>query len=69
MDVMSKTEIEIAVPPSMAPLMERHRTRAAEAVTELIADCETDDECLGALAVLALILMNTVDAIRSKSQN
>jgi len=60
-----KTIAQIVVPPAVAPYMERHGQRATEAITAYLTSCPTVDEKLGALGVLAQVLLHMGDAIQA----
>ena len=60
-----KTIAEIRVPPEVAPFMERHGKRATETVTKYLATCGTLDEKLGALGVLAQVLLAYGDSLQA----
>jgi hypothetical protein len=57
--------VEIRVPPEVAPFMERHGQRAAQTITRFLAACPTLDEKLGALGVLAQLVLATGDSLRA----
>lgn len=62
---MMEIEVEIRVPAEMAPLMGRHGGRAAEVITDYLAQCRTNAERLGALGVLGHVLAAYGDALVS----
>ena len=60
-----KTIAEIRVSPAVAPFMERHGQRATSAVTAYLATCKNIDEKLGALGVLAQVLLAYGDSLQA----
>lgn len=61
-----KSITEIKVPAEVAPFMEHHGKRATDAITKYLSACPTLDEKLGALGVLAHILLAYGDALQAR---
>lgn len=60
---------EMRVPPQLAPFMDRHGGRSVEALTKFLAPCGTNDEKLGALGVLAQVLLAYGDSLQAIELN
>jgi hypothetical protein len=60
-----KAIAEIKVHPMFAPFMGRHAQRAADALNGYLDACPTIDEKLGALGVLAQVLLAHGDALQA----
>ena len=60
---------EIRVPPEVAPFWEKHAHRALKAITRYADECKTTDEKLGALGVLADLLVRYGDSLQALALN
>jgi len=56
---------EIRVPPAVVPFMHAHAQRAADCVNQFLAPCQSNDDRLGALGVLAQVLLACGDSIQA----
>ena len=60
-----KVLTEIRVPPELAPVWEKHARRALNALTRYTDECRTIDEKLGALGVMANMLLQYGDSLQA----
>jgi hypothetical protein len=56
---------EIRVPPELAPVWEKHAQRALKALRRYTDECRTIDEKLGALGVMASLLLTYGDSLQA----
>lgn len=56
---------EIRVPPAVAPFMHAHAQRAADCINQFLEPCKTPGDRLGALGVLAQVLLACGDSIQA----
>lgn len=61
----AKAIASIAVPPEVFPFMAKHGARAAKMLNDFTASCTTIDEKLGALGVMAQILLAYGDTLQA----
>lgn len=62
-----KTSIltKIEVPPAVAPFMEAHAEAAVKAIIDYVDRCKSIDDKLGALGVLAQVLIAYGDSLQA----
>ncbi len=61
----TKAIASIAVPPEVFPFMAKHGARAAKMLNDFTAKCPTLDEKLGALGVMAQVLIAYGDSLQA----
>lgn len=61
----TKAIASIAVPPEVFPFMAKHAPRATKLLNDFTAQCPTIDEKLGALGVLAQVLIAYGDSLQA----
>lgn len=69
MTIKSKILAEMRVPSEVAPFWDRHGARSVDAITKFLAPCGNVGEKLGALGVLAQVLLAYGDSLQALELN